>query len=565
MASNEVSDADRVGLRHGAIAGLLSGGSVLGSRAVTDLLSFLIELFDLGVSGLIIYQVSVNSGMLGIQLSWLLIGFLVYSYTPQVALGYFGDISRAKGFRIITGLAVTYYGVLLSQLMGLTPEAVALGQLPSERPLLLIFGGLAINILVLMLYVFTIRGERLASENSEHWELIESFSVESQQTTFWRMQELSRPIRTLLNTINSIAVALLFILPCVILGLVLAAINGFYPIPEGLVFIGSTVKLASMNERLKGFLPISSIPDIEFAALDEVVAANQNIKGLILTLYSILALGVCAMTFFMGVQLFGGNITQLISTVASLGGLSEVSIMASVKVMALFWFVVTLLLTPFIYGVYGMFYWYRQLRRLPDYVSFWEERKRGRARYPPSPSVSRPLGLFLPADVLFLVIGLVLWWGPNSTPRMAEIIGYTVGWIAALVLMIWSLKAAESRRPKPLDNEGRDVLVAFVLQWLAILIALILGGINIDIGLSGVFLLIILLIGLGYFPEVSLHADRSVGPFAYVDVGYLGVLFVIALWLLDIIIGTRPIFLIFVAVLMALWVLFSYLDESVDV
>lgn len=544
----------------------LAGSSVLASPSAPDVLSWLVDLLNVTVVGLLFYETAVGDGLVGLQLSWVLVGYLVYEYVPEVYLGSYGAVAELTGFRVLTAAVAVYFGVTLSVIGGFAPPAMAFGLVATEGAGAVweLIGGLFAGIAVFVAYFRLVRGERLADPDGDLWTVFEAFTVEDEAEMFERAEQLSRPTRTLLFAVTAVAVGALFVLPCLFLGFVLSVVNGFYPLPELVVFAGFALGTIARGKRFDAGLYGGDHVDLERYAVDQITDALRNMKGLVLSLYCGAGMLSGGLLFFLGLGLAGQGAASLAPVLGMLVEAPPRDPAVVAEILARIWFVVGLFAVLLAYGATALFYWLRQLRRLPPYVRYWERRWRGRARSPPPAPVARPPGLFLPGNLLLALLVWLLWSAPGGELTHPLLVAFGVAWPVAVAVAAWSIRRAFRADPQPLDGEARDVLVALTVQVGLIVLLGVAGGASPAASAVVVASFAALLVLFAYSPDVSVYSDRKIGAAGYLDVVYTGVLFVVALATLGRV-GTVPTPLYgFVALLMALFVLFSYLDEQVD-
>lgn len=225
------------------------------------------------------------------------------------------------------------------------------------------------------------------------------------------------------------------------------------------------------------------------------------------------------------------------STVNPMG--SGIGLRAVGRMAIVVWFGVGLSVLLVGNGVYGFFYWVQQLRRLPRYVEYWEKYWKGRSRNPQRTSVTRPPGLFLPFQVMWMPVVLLLSLVGNDglLESQVALTVFGISWPVVFALSTWSAWSAFRRRPQSLHHEGRDVCVAlfvqvpgFAVAWMSV----------VDIRPVVVGLLSVAML-TAYVPDVKAYSDRHVGTVSYIYVVFVGFLFAITLTLGSIIGGPVPI------------------------
>jgi hypothetical protein len=548
--------------------GLAAGASVLASPAVGDVVAALADLLNVAVAGLLFYEMALADGLLGLRLSWLVVAYLVYEYAPEMYLGFFGDLAGARGFRVLTAVGATLFGLLFSVFGGLVPPAVALGLVPAggEGATAALFAGGAATVVAFAGYVRLGRGQHLATDDSDVFGAFEGFTVDAQGRMFERSTALSWPTRRLLHLVTAVAVAALLALPCVFAGLTLGVVNAFYPVPELLVVAGvaggAVVDRTGVGARLEAAGGV----DVQRFAAGRATDAVRNFKGMVLGLYCGCGLFVAGIAFLLGVTLLGPAVEGLAAAVTGLPALADADPSTAAAVAGRLWLVVGVVALPVAYGTYGLLYWLTQLARVPGYARHWERRRRGLVGGPPAASVARPPGLFVPGDLLLVALAalLALAGGGESLSPLA-LAAFGVAWPVALAVVVRSAWLSVRSTPQSLAGEDRAVVVALALQVGTVAtLGLAGGGSGAASTATVVPVVVALVVAFAYFPDVSVYADRQVGAAAYLDVAYVCGLFALALPALAALGLASPWLYGLVAVLLALLVLFSYLDERVE-
>lgn len=515
------------------VAGLLAGGSVLASRPAADLLATASDLFDLGISLFFVYQALNGGGALaGTVLTYVLFGYLVYAYTPKLYLGQFGDIIEAQGFRALTAVTTLYFCFLFSWAAGFVPDVGPFVYLPETAGSVLVAAivGILVSTAIFSGYILLIRGEQLLSGSGEAFETYDAFVIQPLQEDLKKIETLPQRRRNLVVAINKSGVGGLYVMPAVFLGMALGGVSLLSPIPEVIVVGAVLGSYLPLGGRLIEGLPDRDGSDIEFRIANNVTDAFQNSKGMVLVLFCILGIGVSGIALIGSSSLLivvGRNLIGMWTGIgATPGVMGELSPSVLRVITARQWFMIGLVTSLMTYSLYGLLYWFRQLQRLPAYVIFWETYWQGESSSSPTPSVTRPPGLFLPGNALLLGLGAVIR-APDPV-SLALMVGWGVVWPVLVGIVVWSVCAAYRRSPQSTAGEGRDILVAFGLQVASIGIVVIAIGSSIS---AKVWLnLLLVLVGVSYCPEVFVYAERRQGAAIYLKWLYIAGLCAVALF-----------------------------------
>lgn len=552
------------GLSRRTVVGLLSGASILGSRAAGDLLSAAVELLDVGIAALTVYQTTVGEGLLGLYLSWFLAGYLIYAYIPELNIDYFVDVVESRVYRAITAVFAVYWGVLWAKQMGNLPSEGIFSIVPSKGPdfLLALIAGVLGAILAFGVYDHIAHPVQFPDANSKLFDFYLEHKVYSQRIQFERIETLSRPTRSLLTFVLGWLAPSFFLPPSFLLGLVLGFVNGYQPLPELLVFLTSVLSFIPSRWQEQINLLSESTFNIEFFTANIGTRTYINFKGLILGTICLCGLLSSALPFFSGLGFFVRTIDRTILFIRDLANSGGIPLSDVPTTLATLWFIIASSSTLPVYSLYGLIYWVQQFKRLLPYIGFWEQYWQGLTREPPPTSSGRPPGLFVPGNILLLLIGVFLWLTQASNPSVGLILAYCIGWFIVIAIIGWSLYETYFGEVQPLDNEGRDVIITYFLQILSVSTM----GLALGIEMRNVIVLVgaaVVMVGLGYLPEVTLYAERRVGAVSYLGVVYIAILVTFTLFIGEIWTRIPTTIYIFFAILLLAGLLFVYLGERV--
>jgi hypothetical protein len=122
-------------------------------------------------------------------------------------------------------------------------------------------------------------------------------------------------------------------------------------------------------------------------------------------------------------------------------------------------------------GLYSLWFWFRQVGRLPRYLAHWERTHPGGAPLesatdlPPAPT--RPLGNLLPPSLLFVpFVAVATLLDGEASP--AAIVALAVGAPALLAVVGWTVYRTRQAPPQHPRTDGRAIPLAFLIQlgWL---------------------------------------------------------------------------------------------------
>lgn len=546
-----------------AVAGLLGGVSVLVSRPAINLLTAISEQIEFGFTLFFLYLSVAGGGLVGHYVSWLFVGYFVYAYLPELYLGFYGKIVEDRIFRVLSTVATVSFAILLSRTLGIVPDEAAFTLLPGgpTSPLeVIVFGGLA-SVFAFSGYVHIVRSERRYDEGSQHAKVVEEFGINSDpEASAQQIRTLPDWSRRVVIIVNELISGAIYVLPCFFLGLVLAVMSLFSPIPEGLVVVGVLVSYSPIGDQL----PDQASTDIEFQIIDDVTDSLQNHKGVALALFCCCGLGTAGVSIFLSmgviVSAAGLILSDLMAVTWSGLSLTEVG-----RILAYVWIGGGIIISLSLYGLYGLVYWFLQLKRLPVYVEFWDQYYRGEVEKAPQSSVRRPPGLFLPAVALLTGIAGLAWllWNDILWPG---IISYGLAWPAIGGIAVWSGRAVYVGNPQSLDAEGRDVTIALILQIISFFVfgsmLARFAGTRLSVGFMILPLVVLIIGGFGYFPDVYRYSVQQKGVLSYLLVIYLGGLGILLLLFLETMTSVPVSMYIIIIFCVILITIFTYIKKK---
>lgn len=492
-----------------AVAGLFAAGSVLTSRPAADVLATASDLSDIGVGLFFVYRMlGGGNALASIVLTYVLFGYLVYAYTPELYPGLFGDVVEARGFRALTAITTLYFGFLFGQTTGLVMDVGPFRRLPDTGDTLVaITVGIPVSVLVFYSYFRLLRGQRVSDRASHLYETRDAMSPEPLEDDLEKVEQLPERRRRVVLGLMEISAPGLYAAPAVFLGVTLPIVAILSPFPEGLVAVAVLGSYVPLGGRLTARLPRRSDGDIEFRIADTVVDTFRNLKGMILAMVCVQGMG------FSGVILVTAGTGIVALGTENVATPSTFWILTNGVLLARRWFEIGLVISLLTYGLYGVLYWFRQLQRLPAYATFWEAYWYGESRSAAVPSVTRPPGLFLPGTALLLGVVAVRWLAPDGEP-LSVLVGWGVVLPVLVGLVVWSVLAGSRRPPQPRRGEGRAVLIAYGIQFVVMGVAL---SVSIEVWLG----LLLFFVGITYVPEINAYSDHRRPAAGYLKALYM--------------------------------------------
>lgn len=505
------------------VAGLVATASVSASRYAADLLATASDLFDIGVSLFLLSQtVGGGSELVSSVLPYVLFGYLVYAYTPELYLGHFGDIVQDRGFRALTTVTALYFGLIFGRVLNAVPDVGPFAHIPVTvgGSVVSIVVGILVSVVAFSGYILLIKRERSRDRSGDLFETIDAFTMSPADEELDKIEALPQRRRQVTIAIGNSGVGVFYMIPACLLGVALPVMETFSPIPEGVVVLAVLGSYVPLGGRLSETLPDRANSDIEFQVADTITDALQNPKGLLLLIFILpaIATGGFLVVLSIPIMIQAGRFFVALGTeiVANHGELGSVSLSEWHVVAAELWFIVGLVTSWLAYSLYTLWYWVRQLQRLPAYATFWEAYWQGEFRSLPAASVTRPPGLYLPGAALFLGLTAVVSVASDGGSFRVWV-GWGLVWPVLVGIAVWSVRAGSRRSPQPLRGEGRAVGVAFALLFGSPGVIVVINNQLSPWVLLG---LLSLIFGLTYLPEVTIYSDRRQGAASYVDLLY---------------------------------------------
>ncbi|AUV84125.1 hypothetical protein C2R22_21320 (plasmid) [Salinigranum rubrum] len=444
--------------------------SVFTSQPVVRLLSSA-ELPEVGITLLIIALSTSNDGVIGVQLSWVFLGYLVYALVPKLYPKEMQRLSVTVGFRALTAVLTVYFGLALTVGLGLSPSQVAFGLVESGVVLGNFWRGVIVGTLAFSIYLSVLRDEHLFDEESVVFRAYLTFdtfsdeAIASEKRTLRAARELPDHVRRIVLSLYDIPSGVIFVGPCFGVGIVIGVLNTYYPVPEALFLFGVVVSFIPTGGRITRVRT-----NLESRLVDNTVNSIRNFKGMLMVVVSGLGLGFCAYVLIGNLGLTTdtvGNLLEIISgqgfdhpsdeagwTVARSAALSAV------------------LLTPFVYSLIGLLYWSRQFSRIPTFAEYWESETYDLPPPDvPSSLATRPRGGLLFANSLLLLASVFVWQFFDESASLLVLVGFDVVWFFLLFLVLQSVRYSFHGDPQPIESDGEVVFLAAIGQAISIAFA----------------------------------------------------------------------------------------------
>lgn len=428
--------------------GSLSGRNLaLAMFALMDVISrsFLDFLDSLVFPALIsLYSQSViQQPSIGWAAGWAMFGTLIYSVTPEVFPSRVDDIFGHPYFQVVTAGTAVGIGIVVESAF---LDSWYTGSLVARIDVRWLPAVAMVGVVLFTVVLWRYGRWSLWSINGPLATLVEGF------TPFTEIRghpDSSRGDPTMV-AVGGLGI---FILVCVFLGLFALGISNFYPLPELLVLVYVTLNAIdfSGNRWTIG----RWIAQIDQRLTIGVSVVTWGLKGMMSLTFALLGILMSVFFFMMSVLLSGALISQI-------------NIQQAVAIQYRIWiFVGLFLLTAFLLGGYGLWFWLRIIDRLPYFLNDWSISKPANVEVDWTfddhmPLLSRPPGMLMPWVGLELTL-LIVFDNIGAESNVPSDV-YLFGWLVVVAGFIWFLYQSLSVNPQPPFTDGYAIPVAFVSQ-----------------------------------------------------------------------------------------------------
>lgn len=261
--------------------------TVMASPVVPKTLAEFTGFFDLSIAAVVGYQLLVGPKppILGLRLSVLLAGFVVYLYLPDIYLGRLSSLATDRGIRALSSLFTMYFMLVVGSNLEVYPSQVTWGfDLTGYWSVVgALFIGTFGAIGIVTAYFRFIRRESVYGPDGAIYTALRetTFTNRSASQEFEVLESLSQPTQAFLKLINESTGSVVLVAPPIGMGIVLAALEGLYPVPQ-LIFLGALLFSTATPSSARPSFPDEGDLDREF--LNAITDTFQNLKGFILAL-----------------------------------------------------------------------------------------------------------------------------------------------------------------------------------------------------------------------------------------------------------------------------------------
>lgn len=572
--------------RRELIVGVIASGELLWRAIDGFLLARLAEGVVLPALGSLVVTSVLDITPIARVFNWVLAIAVLYVYTPAIFPTRFREQVTTTGFRLLAtlvALSVAFWMETVFSSDRFIGSATFF--LPGFLFVLMIVG------LVLLLYFGRRQGVGLFDPDNTaimvprymmNASSGEYRSFRETRTRFRGRPWLLRGYKSLLTLV----VGGTFGFPLIFFGTIIIIINRFYPLLEVLVLSAVGVRLLSRYGKGEDLLLPDRALDLEDEVYDTISQATNGLKGPMALFVPTIGLAVSSVYFSLALPFLGGfrasisNISsELLDTFEPNMCLAngpcipeyiyyvnnwhqqpmDVLHLILVKIN-LVWNSFSNLVIPLTIALYGFWFWFRGVKRVPAFLDAWEavDSSGTNGPEPPQTSTVRPPWFMLPPALLFFA-----WWANTYvtlTPPYNDILVavYAITWPTLLGVTLWTVRLGFTGTPQPPETDNYVLPGALLIQSAGILATdLVPTRWRAALGVMGV-------LWIYYYPDVVRQSHRKGRPL--LDTVYIGLFVVFLLLVSQIVNGPISRLLvvgsIIVLVLLVLLVVNTYLEED---
>lgn len=447
--------------------------ALVGGLAITE-----VTFRTLGDTEFVIALFSILSGltvsMLGWATEWLLFAVLVYSVVPTIFPSTPNDVPKRFGLRAIVVFLVI--AISMSGTSSSGPRLVenTFSNIDIMGPVILI------TILSLWLYLSSVEGREIGTMSG----LLPSIGLSVLRFDRDKVTELKGKLDEMKRRDSDGGFAtspwsmffilfgtLFFVVICSLGGIIVIFLSMLYPLTEIGVIAGVLIR-STGDERFRMINKDTVVPSmmVDEQFLTMLKNAIRGTKGLIcsamiafscLIIFLTAGIGSLLAVFLVRLSLF----PEQVALPTNLATLPAYVYLTLVSVLLL------------CSGLYGIWFWYRMIRRLPFFLDIWyETRTKTPLNDPIRPDGDLRIPSRPPASTIPFVIGLVmlvvlLSFVDASTGPNWSYVGITSGSLFLVLLTgWWSVSRARAMEPQPVESDNHALFVAYVIQFGGLLV-----------------------------------------------------------------------------------------------
>lgn len=376
-----------------------------------------------------------------------LYGYLIYVLTPVVLPDHLRHLAERRDFRLLAAglsISIPIYLFTAHSFLGLGLIVLVLYLLAVQRRSFLGVDGYPIAFM---------NAFHPGTDVQAHYR--EDLQKDSRSRWFW-------PLVALFSVLSVTYTYIIFL----VLGGLVSLLFLLYPFPELLClgWVGYKVVMVGRLGRAPEGIAERRY-DLESRVIAVAGVATEGLKGLLSVLLTGLGLIVPVIFVYL--------VTHAVGTAPST--IREAASASLDQQLA----VVFGLLTIAIYGLYGVWYWFRTLFRLPHVLVAWRSLRMETVATPPArelgPLLGRPPGYFLPVTGLLVALGLLINAGawPDTVRLPPAIVG---AWLLALGGTAWSVYRGLVAEPQAPASDLRALPAAYVIDIAGVWVWIDLGS-----------------------------------------------------------------------------------------
>ena len=425
-------------------------------------------------------------------LTWSLLLLVCYTFAQSVYPDRLQDVTSRRGFRLLVSLGALTVAVLTGSLFTLR-----------SRPSTVEAWFLALVLIVaigsgLLIYLRYVQSERLLAPRGDAISLLiimDEHSSENPREEVARYQDeyanRSRWLSTGYSLLLLVAMGILYVFPVLLLGAMVALISTLFPLMELLVFgwVANRLITERFGDELSRWLPTNRLLDVENRFYNTISEGMRySSKGPVAIAIPLVGMITTTASYLFGLSAVWIGYSLLIEQ-----GIDFWSIFAHQwdQLILRGWGILGLFVVYSLMGVYGIWFWYRMLKRFSAFLTAWEiavqETEVGllsvvTGRTSPKTedylrnSVARPPDYMLLPTLLFLspiVIYLML---RNGVVEWFTFGVWGVLWPLLLVGTVKSISWTTKIEPQPPLTDQRALPIASIVGMIPLLSYAVGGG-----------------------------------------------------------------------------------------
>lgn len=474
----------------------------------------------------------------GLLAQWLLAFALVFVLTPQIYLRTAREITEDTRFRLVTAVVTVGFALSLFPVLSLNSQLWPFRLAVFSIPFGVLLGGslygayfnrvhqwnrLKPNSRVDLLNAF------IPVSESDRRETVAGFRAGGWRSRF-------------AIVVWKVALVLLCLIPCFLLGIFIDFALSLYPLLELIVLTG--IVLSHWSERVPGRISLDRLTNLETRLYDSVAYAGRGVKGMSSMFLVMVGLLIPVFQFVSTFPLWVRQVTFWLGMLRTPAPFSITPTIGFIIWNQIGIFACLLLSVGF-----QIWFWFRMLSRLPYFLDYWERRHKIEGAYSTSGEevadrslpldthsrpLTRPVGYLLPA-VLPLVLAMTfIYFNPfpvNEAISFRLHSVFAIFWPVTIGVVAVSVWLTAKRESQLIWTDTYALPISLMIQAGFISALLSISRTSVPVGLRvgsvwlapGSFTAFVLLFipWVFFFEDIGLFARRHRGLRRYVDAVYL--------------------------------------------